>query len=144
MKNFLVAAKGFFTSFLSQFFSENWRGGSLIKFFFVYNYTPPVFLKAMGSNLRSHLHHHETTLKIWELSKSISTLEIKLVEKKDAPFEFHFVKNGMEDSMKKMPRHGMRHWALLLNKVIVIFWRSMQTTSSLWKIASIKTTLPFN
>jgi hypothetical protein len=75
----------------------------------------------MGSDLRSHLHHPKATLRIWELSKSISALAIKLVEKKDSPIEFHFVKNGMEDSMKGMLRHGMRHWALLFDKVIVFF-----------------------
>jgi hypothetical protein len=41
------------------------------------------------------------------------------VEKKDSPFKFHFVKIGTKDTMRKMPIHGMVHWAPLFDKMIL-------------------------
>jgi hypothetical protein len=59
----------------------------------------------LGNNLRFHLIHPRATLIIWELSSSISSWVIKLLDKKDPPFEFGFIKNGTQASMKKMPIH---------------------------------------
>jgi hypothetical protein len=46
---------------------------------------------------------------------------IKLVEKKDFPFELQFVKNGMKNLVKRKPIHGMAHWVPSLDKVIMFF-----------------------
>jgi hypothetical protein len=46
---------------------------------------------------------------------------IRLVENKDSPFKFHFVKNGMKVTMRKMPIHGMVSWAPSLNEMILFF-----------------------
>jgi len=61
------------------------------------------------------------SLIIWELSSLISSSVIKLLDKKDPPFEFHFIKHGMQDSMMKMQIHALAHWATSLDKGIVFF-----------------------
>ncbi len=37
----------------------------------------------------------------------------------DSPFKFHFVKNGMEDIVRRMPIHAMVQWASSPNEVIM-------------------------
>ncbi len=75
----------------------------------------------MGNNLRFHPIHPRATLGIWELSSSISFWVIKLLDKKDLPFDFGFIKTGTQDSMKKMPIHALARWAPLLDKIIIFF-----------------------
>ncbi len=76
--------------------------------------------KVVNKYFGVHNMYLEVELGIWSLTSNVTAWATRLLNQVDTFIEFHFIKNGNHDSMKKMPIQDLKAWAHDLNMVIVM------------------------
>jgi len=87
----------------------------------MYKYTPPLMKKVVNEYFGIFNLYLEAKLRIWSMAPKVTTWATRLLNQLDTFIEFHFIKNGNQDLVKKMPIHDMKVWAHDLDMVILMF-----------------------
>jgi len=72
----------------------------------------------IGEYLGVNQYYPKVKLRIWMLSKSVSTGGVRLMPTHESLIEFQFIKNDNEDSIKKEAIHPLKVWVHELAMVI--------------------------
>jgi hypothetical protein len=76
--------------------------------------------KVVDKYFNVHDMYLKVELGIWSLTSNVIAWVARLLNQADTFIEFHFIKNGNQDSMKKMPIQDLKAWAHDLNMVVIM------------------------
>ncbi len=83
-------------------------------------YTPPFMKKVFDKYVGMLDLYPKAKLEIWSLVVKGTSWVARLLNQLDTFIKFHFIKNGNQDSMKKMHVHDMKAWAHDLEMVVFV------------------------
>jgi hypothetical protein len=82
-------------------------------------YFPTLVKKVVRKYIGTNELYSEAKLDLFQLKISLTSWVIYIVKSQESSLEFHFIKNGNHDYVKKMPIHSIKVWVHELGMVVV-------------------------